>query len=60
MDECPALESARPTVAARLDPSATIVDTYIPAATARHYVTASFARPHSATTVFERSIPLRI
>jgi hypothetical protein len=60
VDQCPVLESARPTVPARIDVDATVIASYVPAPAVRTCVTPSFARPHSATTVFERSTPLRI
>ena len=60
LDECPALESARPTATARLDVNPPIVGSYVPATLVRACVTPSFARPHGARTVFERSAPLRI
>ena len=60
LDECPVLESARPTAPARLDVHAPLVEGYVPATVSRTYATASSARPHSVTTVFERCTPLRI
>jgi hypothetical protein len=60
LDECPVLESARPTAPARLDVHAPLVEGYVPATVSRTCATASSARPHSVTTVFERGTPLRI
>ena len=60
LDECPVLEAARPSAPARLDVGAPLVAGYVPATLIRTRVTPSFARPHGACTVFERSTPLRI
>ena len=59
-DDCPILESARPTVQARLDLHAVSVGTYAPALATRTQITPSSVRPHSASTVFERCTPLRL
>ena len=59
IDDCPILESARPTLQARLDLQAVSTGTVcagLDTAASR----ASSVRPHSATTVFERCTPLRI
>ncbi len=60
IDDCPILESARPTLQARLDLQAVAIGTYAPALDTRTQVTPSSVRPHSASTVFERCTPLRI
>ncbi len=60
IDDCPILESARPTLQARLDLHAVATGTCAPALNAPSPRTPSFVRPHSATTVFERCAPLRI
>ena len=60
VDACPVLETARPTAPARLDVNAALIDSYVPDALGSPRLTSSFARPHSATTVFERCTPLRI
>ena len=54
IDDCPILESARPTLQARLDLQAVAIGTYAPALDTRTQVTPSAVRPHSASTVFER------
>lgn len=59
VDDCPVIESARPTPPARIDAQAGVVSTAVPALTARTPRTTTSVRPHSAT-VFERSTPLRI
>jgi len=58
--DCPVIESARPTPPARIDAQAAAVTTSVPALTARTPRATASVRPHSATTVFERSTPLRI
>jgi hypothetical protein len=60
IDDCPVLESARPTPATRIDAQAAVVATPVPTLTARPPQSATAVRPRSATTVFERSTPLRI
>jgi hypothetical protein len=60
IDDCPILESAPPTIQARLDLHAVVTGTCAPALNAPSQLTPSFVRPHSATTVFERCTPLRI
>jgi hypothetical protein len=60
VDDCPVLESARPTAPARLEIATSVVDSHVPAPPTRTSIPPSFARPHSARTVFERSTPLRI
>ena len=59
-DDCPVLESARPTVPGRLDVHAIVVRAYVPPLTLRINITPSFDRSHNAATVFERCTPLRI
>jgi hypothetical protein len=59
-DDCPILESARPTLQARLDLQAVMIGTYAPVLDTDAHVTPSSVRPHSASTVFERCTPLRI
>lgn len=60
LDECPALEAAKPTTLARLDASVLTVafDTFASRTSA--IASPMRVRPHRATTVFERSTPLRI
>jgi hypothetical protein len=60
IDDCPILESVRPTLQARLDLQAIAAGTYAPALAARAHVTPSSVRPHGAATVFKRCTPLRI
>jgi hypothetical protein len=60
IDDCPALESARPTTAARLDAKAVAVVTPAPDLKARARLVLTPERPRNASTVFERSTPLRI
>ena len=60
LDECPVLESARPSVAGRLDVNPPLVTGYLLATLPRTHVTPSLARPHSQSDVLERFIPLRI
>jgi hypothetical protein len=60
LGQCPVLESARPTLPARLDADASVITTYVPPTVARTHLTPSFERPHAATSVFERSTPLRL
>jgi hypothetical protein len=59
-DDCPVLESARPTLSARLDAQSLSTAAFAPPLIARSQIAPSFIRPHRATTVFERSTPLRI
>jgi hypothetical protein len=60
IDECPALEEAKPTPLGRVDANLLTVtfDTSAPSPSAIGSPT--LTRPHSATTVFERNTPLRI
>jgi hypothetical protein len=61
IDDCPVVESARPTVTARLDAHGATIAAIAPAPEARVQSRAtSFVRPHGITTVFERGTPLRI
>jgi hypothetical protein len=60
IDDCPILESARPTLQARLDLHTVAAGTYAPVPATRTQVTPSSVRPHGASTVFERCTPLRI
>jgi hypothetical protein len=60
IDDCPVVESARPTAVARLDLKAAIVTIESPQFAAT-FVSASLAAVSSqATTVFQRHTPLRI
>jgi hypothetical protein len=60
IDDCPIVESARPTITARVD--AQVIATAAIAPHTRTPVTTapSFVRPHGVTSVFERRTPLRI
>jgi hypothetical protein len=60
LDECPVLESARPSVAVRLEMSTAPIAAIQPVETARTTLSPNFVRAHCATTVFQRSVPLRI
>jgi len=60
IDDCPILETARPTLQARLDLHAVVSGTYAPPLNARTPVAPPLVRPHSASSVFERCTPLRI
>jgi hypothetical protein len=60
IDDCPVVESARPTVTARVEAHAIAVATIAPPTGAAATSAALFVRPHSVTTVYERSTPLRI
>jgi hypothetical protein len=60
IDDCPILESARPTLQARLDIQAVAAGTLASVLETRTQVTPSSVRPHRAATVFERCTPLRI
>jgi len=60
IDDCPILESARPTLQARLDIHAVAAGACAPVPDTRTHVTPSPVRPHRAATVFERCTPLRI
>lgn len=60
IDDCPVVESARPTITARLDAQVIATAAIVPNTGAAVTSASSFARPHGATTVFERHIPLRI
>jgi hypothetical protein len=59
VDECPVLDSARPTVPARLD-AAVAVAVHPPALKTSAIPSPAVVRPDNASTVFERSTPLRI
>ena len=58
--ECPALEMARPIAQARVDAGAVVVAFQTPALKTSAIDSPRIVRPHTATTVFERSTPLRI
>lgn len=58
--DCPAIDSARPTLTARIDVQVAVVATFTPAPDPSASHVPSFVRPHGVTTVFERSTPLRI
>ena len=60
VDECPVLESARPPAQARLDVPSALAAVHLPAPFTRIPTLISFEGPHTAATVFERGIPLRI
>ncbi len=60
LDDCPVLESARPTLSARLDVQPVAIGTHVPALTAHTPLASSSVRLHRTTTVFERSTPLRL
>ena len=60
IDECPVLESARPPAQARLDLHAALAAVNLPAPFTRTDILISFEGPHTAATVFERCVPLRI
>jgi hypothetical protein len=60
LNDCPVVESARPTITARLDVQAIAVTPIAFPAHTRLTLASSFVRPHGVTTVFERSTPLRI
>ena len=60
IDECPVLESARPSAPARIDLQASLVRAYLPALIVRTHITPAFDRSHDPATVFERCTPLRI
>jgi hypothetical protein len=59
-DECPVLESARPTAPARLDAGGIAVTVFAPAVQPSAIHAPATVRPHRGATVFERSTPLRI
>lgn len=60
IDECPVLESARPPAQARVDVQAALAAVNLPAPFTRTHILISFEGPHTAATVFERCVPLRI
>jgi hypothetical protein len=60
VDECPALETARPIAQARLDAGAVVIPLQGPAPKQSALDSPRIVRPHGATTVFERATPLRI
>ena len=60
IDDCPVVESARPTITARVDAQVIATAAIGPHTGAPVTSASSFVRPHAVTTVFERSIPLRI
>jgi hypothetical protein len=59
-EECPALNSARSTTTARLDAGTVFISVHSPALRISAIPGPSPLHRHNATTVFERSIPLRI
>lgn len=60
LDECPVLESARPSVAGRLEMSTPPIAATQPVETAPTTLSSISVHAHCATTVFERCTPLRI
>lgn len=60
IEECPVLESARQSAPARLEASTVVTELAAPAPKTSAIHSPTVVRPHSATTVFERSTPLRI
>jgi hypothetical protein len=60
IDECPALDSARPATPARLDAAAVVIAVHTPTKTTAAIHLPTSALPHHASTVFERATPLRI
>ena len=60
IDDCPVVESARPTITARVDAQVIATAAVGPHTGAPVTSALSFVRPHGVTTVFERSTPLRI
>lgn len=58
--ECPALESARTAAPARLDANTLVSVIDLPARKPSAMPAPPIVGPHSGSTVFERSIPLRI
>ena len=59
-DECPTVESARPTVPARLSVYLATSPVFAPPLDRRAGGSPTFVRPQSAISVFERCTPLRI
>ena len=60
LDECPALDSARPAAPARLDASAAVIVVHAPLLRTSAIHSPTIVRPQHASTVFERCTPLRI
>lgn len=60
VDECPALDSARPATPARLEANAVIQVFHAPELKTSAILSPTPVRPHSAATIFERATPLRI
>ena len=60
LEDCPVLESARPTVPARLDVQAVAIGAHLPAPRAALRSAPAPVTAHRARTVFERRTPLRI
>jgi hypothetical protein len=60
IDNCPVLDSARPTTIARVELKATIVTTDLPQFTPSRASSARIAVTPPVTTVFQRHIPLRV
>ena len=60
IEECPALETARPIAQARVEASTAVVAFQAPALKRSAIDSPTTIRPHSATTLFERATPLRI
>lgn len=60
IDDCPVVESARPTITARVDAQVIATAAIAPHTGAPVTSASSFVRPHGVTTVFERRTPLRI
>lgn len=58
--ECPALESARTAAPARVDANTLVSVIDLPARTPSAIHAPVVVRPYGATTIFERSTPLRI
>jgi hypothetical protein len=59
-DDCPALDTARPTLTVRIDVQVAVAATFTAAPDPSATRVPSLVRPHGVTTVFERSTPLRI
>lgn len=60
IDDCPALESARQAAPGRVDAHIGVIASPSPAPKTSAIHAPALSRAHSATTVFERSTPLRI
>jgi hypothetical protein len=60
IDECPVLDSARPSPTARPHLQAALARAYVPSLVVRAHVTPPFDPSLEPATVFERCIPLRI